>query len=497
MKRFFTLLLVVLLAFCCVYADDGIQKVPKKLNGIGKVSRYKIGDNIYVGTNFNVEMLFIAAATGSKFSHRGYGNSYELQITDRFIMYYSKYINNTYAKKLYEYSLTMTDNSSNKFSTSTVIDMLLYKEVLADGLNYSDVSVRDPKTRTEVASFYKETRSKKFLRKNLSLYNKMVDDFVTKYSFDHVKRLETFFGVTTSDEMFEIVLSPMMNGGQAVEFKEQNKIHNINIINPTYKEPSILNLLYHETAHNFLTPILNRNKELINGYSQYSNAIITDKTSYLNMWGAVSETLARSITIYMLEKYHNPLLAQLNMKNELNSGWKGIDDIYSLIKNKYDNQQDLYPTFESFFPVIMEYIKAASLGQPFDIGPQQRMDFKKLFLVGGKEGWEVLRKYIEYPVVKACSENLLPLSSFGNGDKTISVIYHINGNKSLDGQYQDVLGYNYQELIDTTQKQGKYQRVFQNGSKTTIVFGADSVIALDTMISKFDFSPYLTLEPVN
>jgi hypothetical protein len=138
-----------------------------------------------------------------------------------------------------------------------------------------------------------------------------------------------------------------------------------------------------------------------------------------------------------------------------------------------------------------------SLGQPFDIGPQQRKDYKKLFLVGGKEGWEVLRKYIEYPVVKACSENLLPLSSFGNGDKIISVIYYIKGNKSLDGQYQDVLGYNYQELIDTTQKQGKYQKVFQNGSKTTIVFGADSVIAFDIMISKFDFSPYLTLEPVN
>jgi hypothetical protein len=89
MKRFFAFWLVVLLAFCSVYADDEIQKVPKKLDGIGKVSRYKIGDNIYVGTNFNVEMFFIAAATGSKFSHRGYGKSYEFQITDKFIMYYS------------------------------------------------------------------------------------------------------------------------------------------------------------------------------------------------------------------------------------------------------------------------------------------------------------------------------------------------------------------------------------------------------------------------
>jgi hypothetical protein len=51
MKRIFALLLAVLLAFCSVHADDEIQKVPKKLDGIGKVSRYKIGDNIYVGTN--------------------------------------------------------------------------------------------------------------------------------------------------------------------------------------------------------------------------------------------------------------------------------------------------------------------------------------------------------------------------------------------------------------------------------------------------------------
>jgi hypothetical protein len=309
--------------------------------------------------------------------------------------------------------------------------------------------------------------------------------------------LDLFFGVSSSDKIFEIVLSPMMNGGQAVEFKEQNRIHNINIINPTYKEQSILNLLYHEAAHNFITPILEKNKDLINRYSQYQNAISTSKTSNMDMKEAVNETLARSITIYMLEKYHNALLAHMLMKNDLNNGWKGIYDIYSLIKNKYDNHKDLYPTFETFFPVIMEYIKAASLGQPFDIGPQQRMGFKKLFLVGGKESWAVLRKYVEYPVVKACSENLLSLSSFGNGDKTISVIHYIKGEKSLDGQYQDLLGYNYQELIDTTQKHGNYQRVFQNGSKTTIVFGADSVVAFDTMISKFDFSPYLTLEPVN
>ncbi len=56
--------------------------------------------------------------------------------------------------------------------------------------------------------------------------------------------------------------------------------------------------------------------------------------------------------------------------NEKAAGWDDLDEVYALIKNKYLAQRDQYPRFEDFLPLILEYFKAKSSGQIYDVGPE-------------------------------------------------------------------------------------------------------------------------------
>lgn len=68
-----------------------------------------------------------------------------------------------------------------------------------------------------------------------------------------------------------------------------------NIMNPT-DSSSILNTLYHETAHNFYE-VHTENKELINQYGQYANALGHHEYDFGT---EVNETIARVVTAIML-----------------------------------------------------------------------------------------------------------------------------------------------------------------------------------------------------
>lgn len=371
MRKLFAL--IVFATFLCslTFADNDITPQPYNIDGIGAVQQYQTGKNTYVGINLNLEMLYIATETGSGFTHPAYTAANEIAETVK--SYYYPFQNDEYARKFNKLSHKFVNIPNNKFSNPITAEVLSYGQILtSDRVFRNTPGSLTTNIHKDLRRFYDETGSGQFWAQNLQKYNEITANFVAKYGFDYVAELEDFFGVTASKDKFEIVLSPLFNGGSALPLENPDKtVTYISIINPFIGEFSMPSIIIHENAHHFLGPVLNKNQALIHRHQKYlkrsfgkaQGFMKNDCRSFLN------ELLARAVTLATLDKYHSPDLAYESWINEKEAGWDNLDQVYALIKNKYLAQRDKYPRFEDFLPVILEYFKAKSSGQIYDVGP--------------------------------------------------------------------------------------------------------------------------------
>jgi hypothetical protein len=317
-------------------------------------------------------MLYIATATGSGFTHPKY--SAKNDISKIITAYYSQFSKNKYAEKFYKLSQKYVDNPEMRFPPQLVSEVLSYEQVLTP----SKVGKGDPEfaamnIRKDLQRFYDNTHSTKFLVENLPKYNEMTANFVAKYRLDYVSELESFFGIIIPNAKFEILLSPLYSGGSTVAVENPNEPMTFTcIINPLFDDISVTNLIIHENAHHFLRLILNKNYDSVMQYQKYleqsfGKAQGFNKNDYMNY---LNELLARDVTISNLDKYHSKDMAYESWVNEKMAGWEHLGDVCDLIQNKYLTEREKYPTFNDFLPIILEYFKAKSMGQTFDIGPK-------------------------------------------------------------------------------------------------------------------------------
>lgn len=369
------------------------------IEGIGTLPSLQVAENVFVEPNFNLDTLFIATAAGSNFTHTGYLYNNPNKINTAAKAYFAPYTSSENAKKLFARA-QKEDNKEKKFNGHFNEGILAYAQFFGNDLTKSltfDPSrmSKEGTTLTEyktcVEGFAKESNAANFFKTNLELYQSMLDDYKQNVQFNQVPRLEEFYGVSKAEDKFIVILSSIMNGGQAFDGKEMDgTLIHYNIMDPTQ---DYLNVLYHETAHNFFKPVKEKDMNIIRQYAPYQNAI----GSYLptdSFESALDETLARAVTVILLEKYNGKNVAIHNMNHEIGLGWKNLDEITALIKNKYLTNRNQYKTFEDFLPVILDYVKAKSQNQAFDVGLIEKIILPKNGLVlGGKEDSEKFRKF--------------------------------------------------------------------------------------------------------
>lgn len=381
MRKLYPIVLGLALIFNLSFADNNITKMSNEIPGIGTVHQYQTGKNTYVGINLNLEILFIATATGSGFIHPGYSPHNEIAETIK--SYYLQFQNNKYARKFDKLSQQYVNIPQRKFPVRLIAEVLTYRQVLAsDRISKGDPGYSNLNIQKDLKHFYDRTNSKKFFALNLSKYNEMTAKFVTQHSFDYVSSLEAFFGVARSQDKFQILLSPLNNGGTAVQVENADgTMTYINIINPFFDANWVRNTIIHETAHHFIGPVLAKNNKLIKEYQtcleqSFGNAegfVKNDYESFLN------EFLARVITISLAAQSQSPDVAYDLWITEKKRGWDNLDEVHALINNKYLPQREKYPLFEDFLPEILEYFKAKNVGRSFDIGTKllERKELKE------------------------------------------------------------------------------------------------------------------------
>lgn len=320
----------------------------------------KIAENYTVRTAINMDLLYIAAAVGGNYQHPSYLKSNDRYgLNSKIREYFGKYIENKSAKNIYEYSMKI-NNPPKKFISPIMSEILAY-----DNGNLIEKSKESTQLWDNLKQFSIDTQSIEFFKENKKLYDNMMEEFRTKtLTFNPLDRIKDFMGKDISNINFVIVLSTVMGGGQGITVVNKDGTRTeYNIMNPSDDFYVTLNTLYHETSHNFYD-VRSEDRELIQKYSRYSDALGKHEADFGT---ELNESIARVVTAVMIDKYHGKEALEQNLNLVKRGGWVKIDELYTLVKNNYLTNREKYKTFRDFMPVICEYLKASSLGQPFEV----------------------------------------------------------------------------------------------------------------------------------
>jgi len=470
---------------------------------VNQLHKYRIADNVTISTNLNADLLRLAAATGSGFTSTGYlsnNNAKKSIIVDHF----KKYISNPAAKYLSEQAFKNSPVSGNiTFPGSATKAILSYDQILNDNQIYDEQNpntivlqnglIKCSELKELVDQFYKDTSGEAFFANNISLYNSLIDEFYGNYSFNYVQQLQEFFGMDISSQQFHTVITPMINAGEAMEIYDSNAIHNYVFINPIdCNNAQMLNLIYHETAHNFLQQIIRKNSSFIEKYSSYNGVLRTDYSDFLS---TLNETLARAITVQMLKKYHGTEMANANLQNELRLGWKGLDQINELIESSYLTNRAKYKRFEDFLTVILEYIRNNSSETPESgiVLEIEKYSKVKNLLISDRESVNVFKDFFFRSKFSAenndnlyCKRESLWYKYYqimGFSNKRVFIVY-LEGKKDVEGYAEDAFKYNYSELVEKTHTEGEYYKAIQESDMTVIIYGAKDLDTLRKLLVK-------------
>lgn len=229
--------------------------------------------------------------------------------------------------------------------------------------------------------FYKDTDCETFFQDNEAFFQVVSDRFSAVYKKVDVKWFQSFFGEET-DLNFTIVLSPGcgVNNYGSSYFHPDGKKNVFAILgmwkedetgNPVFVEEDYLPLIVHEFNHSFVNSLLEKQEE---AFEKSGKAIfkaqeyeMSSQQAYGSWQTMLNEALVRASVIkYAMD--HGATESELDKMqiNEYNMGFVWIRELVAKL-NKYDDQRNIYPTLESYMPVLsIAYATLAELISQMD-----------------------------------------------------------------------------------------------------------------------------------
>jgi len=205
-----------------------------------------------------------------------------------------------------------------------------------------------------------------FYKSHEDLYMDILEDEQEKMNFDEVRSwMEAFYG--DSKEQYCTIFAPgifPVGGNSITTFSEDGSESNYQVIratgegeiNPRFTD-HIYSLTIHEFGHNYINPIVDTNKELIDEYKlvQLYTPVRFDmkETNYGHPMVFLNEQIIRAVTICGVNELIGEEAAIIDRELNIDRGFYLTDYTVEQIKH-YQANRDLYPTFNDFVPVLLE-----------------------------------------------------------------------------------------------------------------------------------------------
>jgi hypothetical protein len=219
--------------------------------------------------------------------------------------------------------------------------------------------------------FYKDAECEEFFRENEELFQEVSNRFSPVYKTLDLNWFQSFYG-KKADENFNIIISPGCgdhNYGPSYTLpnakKEVFAIMGTWKVDesgmPEYETGDYLPTIIHEFNHSFVNPQLAKYKESFeeSGKEIYKAVEyeMSRQQAYGNWQIMLNEALVRASVIkYFIDHRATESEIQMMMNNESNNGFIWIKGLVEELKN-YDNQRNIYPTLESYMPILSNAYK--------------------------------------------------------------------------------------------------------------------------------------------
>ena len=229
--------------------------------------------------------------------------------------------------------------------------------------------------------FYKETRCEAFFRENEAFFQEVSNRFQPVYKTLDLNWFQTFYG-EKADEKFTILLSPgcgVHNYGPS--YSPPNAKREVFAIMgtwsvdeagmPVYEDKDYFPLLVHEFGHSFVNAPLEKQENLFRASGTEIYQAMEYEMSRQQAYGSwqimLNEALVRASVIhYFMDHGASELETSRMIVQENNKGFVWIKELVDELKN-YDTHRDLYPTLESYMPVLsIAYKKFADKVDQYD-----------------------------------------------------------------------------------------------------------------------------------
>lgn len=214
-----------------------------------------------------------------------------------------------------------------------------------------------------------------FYNMNISFYQEMVDEvYEDIIDLEIVDALDDYYGMEVNS--YNLILAPMFHsGGFGPRIVGENGLLDIyGILGPdevttredgttvpNYSSDAISYLAWHEFSHSFVNPLTEKNSDTINIYSKLFDKINNAMTAqaYGNWETCVNEHIVRAVTTRLAYIYKGEEAGNQALYKELGQSFYYIEPLCKSLEY-YEQNRDIYPSFESYYPTLINVFKELS-----------------------------------------------------------------------------------------------------------------------------------------
>ncbi len=181
--------------------------------------------------------------------------------------------------------------------------------------------------------------------------------------------LESFFGKQASE--FHLIFAPAMfpsGGCGAIIDGPNGELISYQILResgtsswapdlPSGRHLEFLSL--HEWGHSFVNPALDAHADQVSKLRSLIMPVasIMKRQAYPTIHVFMSEQVLRAVTTLAAEELYGEEVYQKWLQNEENAGFYLTKDVIEMLR-EYKSNRDIYPTFESYVPTLLEQLAA-------------------------------------------------------------------------------------------------------------------------------------------
>lgn len=260
----------------------------------------------------------------------------------------------------YDAPITMFLQLDEHFKTNQLNDYILNKRLKGDQSIYQYIDLLE--------DFAHEIKFEKYYNEKKEQYESFINQIITPLqNYDVTGYLRDYYNVSLDDKIFTINILPFQKGnayGSTIDNHIYSSVSatrhcrddsDITFVNPKYQF-GFASVTLHEFSHSIINPLTDK-LNIISEEDDLFDEIkdIMHKQAYGKNSTIMNEHIIRGIQARYQSIYDSNGVESYITALEKN-GFTFIKPIIESLKY-YEKNRDIYPTFESFYPSIIENMK--------------------------------------------------------------------------------------------------------------------------------------------